>query len=130
MPSVMRRFERFVATTLRSLGTAEGGAVAAVCVVAAFALAAMLYPMPPGSDCYLALPEKTQTAMDDAVRQRETFAVIALVCLPLPLILAAVALIRRRPHTWRSVLVALLSVTLLPVLELYAWLAANPCGLT
>jgi hypothetical protein len=24
----------------------------------------------------------------------------------------------------------LLSVTLLPVLELYAWLAANPCGLT
>jgi hypothetical protein len=44
--------------------------------------------------------------------------------------LASVALIRGRPHRGRSVLVALLSVTLLPVLELYAWLAANPCGLT
>ncbi len=126
----MERVERFVTATLRSLGTAEGGALVAACVVVGFALAAMLYPLPTGSDCYLALSEKTQKAMDDAVSQRETFAVIALVCVPLPLILAAVALIRGRPHRGRSLLVALLSVTLLPVLELYAWLAANPCGLT
>lgn len=126
----MERVERFVTAMLRSLGTAEGAAVVAACVVVGFALAAVLYPLPTGSDCYLALSEKTQKAMDQAVSQRETFAVIALVCLPLPLILAAVALIRGRPHTGRSVLVALLSVTLLPLVDIYAWFVANPCGLT